>query len=414
MINLKNFFYSSVIFIITIFLINSEFIGNFYWQAASLFADHNLLVDWLECNSIGVNLYTLEELICNDRKVPLFNYGHVLLLFPWHEQLDTFYRFYMPYSIIFIFIFLTIKIFNPQKRIEKVLLILCLLSPSTLLGFDRLNIDLFIYISVAVICFNRVYFINWFLTLLMSFIKIYPAALFINIFFENPNRLRKNIIYIVAILSLLTLVYFFYFKEYILFFLNNISAGRAGYHFLFSLNALPKIFKYVFNFNYQLMLIIFYSLFIYSTIKLYSNNIVNLKETKIDIFSTNSKLFMMGGFLTLINFLFFSNWFYREIFLILTLPYLLNFKSEVKTNAYSWIIYIFIARYLFLFVYSYINIHDEITYVDSVRVFSNKFLLVIFIKSILDFLIMFFISAILIKKSKIYIDNFIIKKTTPL
>ena len=405
MINLKNIFYSFIIFLITILLIKSEFIGNFYLQASFLFTDHSPLVDWLECNSVGVNLYTLEQLICNDRKVPLFNYGHALLIFPWNELLDIFYRVYLPYGVIFIFITLTVKIINPQKKIEIILLFLCLMNPSTLLGFDRLNVDLFVYILAIVICFNRIYFINWFFILFMSFIKIYPAALFVNIFFENPKRLPKHIVLIIASLFLFTMIYFFYFKDYILFFLNNISAGRAGYHFLFSLNSLPKIFKYILNFNYQFLLIIFYSLFIYSVVKFYRIYASFIKEKNDDIFSVDSKLFMIGGFLTLVNFLFFSNWFYREIFLILMMPYFLHKKNDNKLNIYSMIIYILIVRYFFLFIYSYINIHDDIIHIDSIRVFSNKFLLVIFIKSILDFIIMGLISSILFKKSKTYIKK---------
>jgi hypothetical protein len=87
------------------------------------------------------------------------------------------------------------------------------------------------------------------------------------------------------------------------------------------------------------------------------------------------------------------------------MPYFLHKKNDNKLNIYSMIIYILIVRYFFLFIYSYINIHDDIIHIDSIRVFSNKFLLVIFIKSILDFIIMGLISSILFKKSKTYIKK---------
>jgi hypothetical protein len=399
--------YSLFIFITIVLLINSNFIGNFYWQQLSLFGDHETLVNWLECNSIGVDLYTTEQLVCNNKNISIFNYGHILLVLPWNETLDSFYRTYLPYITIFLFIFLTIKIINPKKKIELVLLFLCLFNPSTLLGFDRLNIDLIIYLFTIIICFNRIYFLNWFFTWCLTLTKVFPAVLFINIFFENPKRSLKNILIIIIFIVLITFVYFFFFKDFILFFLDNISAGRAGYHYLFSLNSLPKIFKYIFNSDYQLLLIIFYSLFIYLVIKSYKKYSSEIKESDIDTFSVDSKLFMVGGYLTVINFLIFSNWFYREIFIILMIPYILHNKISTTFNFNYLFINILIARYIFLFVYGYTNIHDDISYVNSVRVFSNKFLIIIFIKSVFDFFIMCIFSSILFQKSKLYFKRLI-------
>jgi len=412
--SIEKIIYIFLIFSISLFLINSNYSGNFYWQYPSLFDDHpvlfddhNSFIDWLECNAIGVDLFTSEKLICNNREVAAFNYGNAILILPWNQSLDIYYRNYQPYILIFIFVLLTVKIINPQKNIAKILLFLCILNTSTLMAFDRANVDLFIYISVIIICFNRIYFINWFLTLFVTFIKIYPAALFVNIFFENSKRSLRSIMIIIFFILLLTVVYFFYFKDYVLFFLNNLSGGKAGYHYLFSLNSLPKILKYVFNFNYQILLIIFYSLFVYSVIKFYKKYAYNIKETDDDIFSLNSKLFMIGGFVTVISFSVFSNWLHREIYLILMIPYVLHNKIGSTYNFNYLFIHILVIRYIFLFIYGYINVHDDITYVESVRVFSNKFLIIIFIKSIFDFFIMGIFSSILFQKSKLYFKRLI-------
>ena len=399
--SIEKIIYIFLIFSISIILIKSSYLGNFYWQFSSLFVDHNHFIDWLECDAIGVNLFTSEKLICNNRDVATFNYGNAILILPWNQSLDIFYRDYLPYVLIFIFILLTIKIINPQNNKDRILLFLCILNPSTLLAFDRLNVDLFIYVFAIIICFNRIYLINWLLTLFVSFIKVYPATLFVNIFFENLKRSLKSIMIIIIFIFLLTVVYFFYFKDYVLFFLNNISGGKAGYHYLFSLNSLPKILKYVFDFNYQILLIIFYSLFIYSVVKFYKKYTCNIEEIDDDIFSLNSKLFMIAGFLSIISFSIFSNWFYREIFLILMLPYVLHNKIGPTYSFNNLFIHILVIRYIFLFIYGYINIHDNLTYVESVRVFSSKFLIIIFIKSIFDFFIMGIFSAILFRKSKL-------------
>ena len=154
--SIEKIIYIFLIFSISLFLINSNYSGNFYWQYPSLFDDHNHFIDWLECDAIGVNLFTSEKLICNNREVATFNYGNAVLILPWNQSLDIFYRDYLPYILIFIFVLLTVKIINPQKNIAKILLFLCILNPSTLMAFDRVNVDLFIYVFVIIICFNRI------------------------------------------------------------------------------------------------------------------------------------------------------------------------------------------------------------------------------------------------------------------
>ena len=396
---------SILIFFLSIILINSNLVSNFYWQGSSLFGDFNSVINWLECNAIGVDLYTKASLICNGKQVSLFNYGHAILILPWSQTLDIFYRDFLPYILIFIFIFLTIKIIKPTGKVEVILLFLCLMNPSTLFAYDRLNVDLLVYILAITICFNRIYFINWFLTLFISFVKIYPATLFINVFLEDQKRTLIKICLIIILIFLSTMVYFFYFADYIMYFFSNMTSGKAGYHYLFSLNSLPKIFKYIFNINYQILLVIFYLSFILFVIKIYRNYSSSLNEKNNEIYSLNSKLFMIGGFLTLISYIIFSNWLYREIFLILMIPYVLRSRIDSKNNIFFFLIYFFIARYFFLFLYAYLNIHDGITYENSVRIFSLNFLFAILVKSIFDFIIMGLLASILFQKTKNYILN---------
>ena len=388
---MKILIYTVLIFSISLITINSDIVGNLYWQLSSRFTDYTVMIDWLECQSLGINLYVTEELICNGKTVEPFAYGRTILFLPYNDVLAVFYNKYLPLIIIFLFIFLTIKIINPQNKIEKLLLFLILLNPSTLLAFDRLNFDIIVYIFAIIICFNRLYFINWFSILFLSFIKIYPAALFINIFFENEKRTNKNIFLIILFIFLITLIYAYYYTDTILYLLEHHRGGKAGYHYLFSLNSIPKILRYVFNFNYQILIFLTYSLFIILVIKIYKNFNSLSSQLQNDIFSYNSKLFIVGGYLSIICFFLYSNWFYREIFLILMIPNVLRLKI--------------IARYFYLFIYSYINIHDGITHVNSVRIFSSKFLFIIFLKSVFDFIIMSLFSAILFLKTKIYIKK---------
>jgi len=402
---MKILIYTVLIFSIILITINSDIVGNLYWQLSSRFVDYTVMIDWLECQSLGINLYVTEELICNGKTVVPFAYGPAILFLPYNDVLSVFYNKYLPLIIIFLFIFLTIKIINPQNKIEKLLLFLILLNPSSLLTFDRLNFDIIVYIFAIIICFNRFYFINWFSILFLSFIKIYPAALFINIFFENEKRTNKNIFLIILFIFLITLIYAYYYTDGILYSFEHHWDGKAGYHYLFSLNSIPKILKYVFNFNYQILIFLTYSLFIFLVIKIYKNfNSLSI-QLQNDIFSNNSKLFIVGGYLSIICFFLYSNWFYREIFLILMIPNVLRLKSSTNNKILNLLIYVIIARYFYLFLYSYINIHDGITHINSVRIFSSKFLFIIFLKSVFDFIIMSLFSAILFLKTKIYIKK---------
>ena len=189
--------------------------------------------------------------------------------------------------------------------------------------------------------------------------------------------------------------------------LSNMLPGKPGYHFLFSLNSLPKIFTYIFNINYQILLFVFYSLFIFATVKLYKIITLNYNNMKDELYTKNSKLFIIGGYFSLFLFILVSSYTYKEIFLILLIPLILNMKNKYQSKIFDILLYLFIVRYCYLFLYGFLNIHDGVTFLDGKRIFSNNFLFAIFFKSILDFALMSVISAILYLKTRIYIiDKF--------
>jgi hypothetical protein len=72
---------------------------------------------------------------------------------------------------------------------------------------------------------------------------------------------------------------------------------------------------------------------------------------------------------------------------------------------FNILIYIFIIKYFYSFLYAYANLNDGIFYINSQRIFSNHFLILIFLKSSLDFILMSIISALLFIKTQIYIND---------
>lgn len=413
-INFKNIINVHVIFLIIIFLLlNFNILSNFIWKLPINFADFKMPINWLECYNSGYNLFTIEEINCGTNKnISQFNYGKAFLHIPYNELLDKFYRFILPWLLIYLFVIFTVQILDPKKITEEFLLYLAILNPSTLLMLERMQLDCIFYLAIILSIYNRYFIINWSLGLYFALIKFYPIAILTTIFVENKKRNLKTTFLIILFLSILYFGYLLINKEYYSFMLNNMLPGKAGYHFLFSLNTLPKVFKYVFSIKYQLLLLIFYSLFIYLTILIINKINKEQKNTKIireSLFSKESKLFFISGYFNLFLFLLVSSYAYKEIYLILSIPYIIWLKKNNDSIIFKILYYTIFFRFLFLYIYSYININDGIIFENGIRIFSNYFLITISIKGFIDFILLSMVFSILYIKTIIYLKNMIKK-----
>jgi len=391
---LSKIFFVIITFLIIIFLINSQILENFIWKSSTKFADFTILVSWLECNYLGFDVYNLED----TKKCPNFNsiifYGDIWLNIPFNETLNIFYLNVLPFLIIFLAIFTLTNLINPKSIFEYSILILCLFNPSTMLVLERLAFDIFVFLFIIFINFNRIYFLNWIIIFFLTFTKIYPALLGINIFLENLNRsLKKNFIIIFSLVLISTVYFYLNFDKYLISVIDGASnSGRAGYHYLFSLNTIAKIIK-IFDVNYIFLIVMTYSLFFCFTVFIYKKYKSYLETTLKNIFSPKGKLFLIGGCVILFCYITFSNYAYREIFILLLVPFLLS--SKIKNRFINLIIFILTIRFLFLFPYAYINIYDGISYSEGERIFSDYFIFFISIKGILDFILMSYILSII-------------------
>jgi hypothetical protein len=402
----KNIFHTLILFALIFFLLHSKILSNFVWTFPNLFMDFKGPINWLECHSLGFNLITLESVDCGlGERIGQFNYGYAFLNIPYNEFLGIFYRSYLPWILIFLFVFFSVVIFSPKDKSETLLLYLALLNPSTILLFERMQLDCLFYLAIIFTVYNRYYFIHWFLGIYFALIKFYPIAILISIFVEKKDRSLKFIFFIILFLSCLFFSYLFINKEYYLFMINNMLPGKAGYHFLYSLNSLPKILTYSFAVKYQILLILFYSLFILVTIKIYKKLSVDQNFILNELYTDKSKLYLIAGYFNLFLFTLVSSYAYKEVYLILFIPFILHVKEKYNNKIFNILVYILIVRYIYLFLYAYINVHDEITFIDAQRVFSYKFLITIFFKAILDFILVSFITGILFLKTKFYILN---------
>tara|TARA_B100000900_G_scaffold315635_1_gene274547 strand:+ start:1051 stop:2286 length:1236 start_codon:yes stop_codon:yes gene_type:complete len=408
---LKTILHSFIILIIVLFLLQSDYLKNFIWAASDLFVDFKIPLEWLKCHNLGINLLTVEALNCENRTVSQFNYGYIFLSLPYNEFLDVIYRNYIPWILIISIIFLSTFTINPKNKIEFIILYLSFLNPSSMLLIERMQLDALFYLTILLTTYHRVFFITWILGIIFSLIKFYPVAILITVFLENKKRNLKNILVILLASLFLIYIYMFINWEGYSFMLNNMLPGKAGYHFLFSLNGLAKIFNYLFEIKYQFFLLITYLFFFYLLKKTISKNYSLYEILKSEIYDPKSNIFIISGYFLIFLFIFVSSYAYKEIYLILLLPFIFNFQKRYPDNIFfKNLIRLILFRYMFLFIYGFLNVHDGISFVNGERIFTNYFLIVIFIKSILDWMLMLMIFSILFFKSKIiFIDRFLKK-----
>ena len=83
---------------------------------------------------------------------------------------------------------------------------------------------------------------------------------------------------------------------------------------------------------------------------------------------------------------------------------------HIKENKFlRLIVYFLIFRYVFLFIYGPANVIDSTYHIDDKRYFSQIFLIVTFIKGLLDFVLMSLIGSIVININFQILKSFFLK-----
>ena len=389
-----------LIYLSLVSFLNGTFIYNFMWQTDNIFQDLVMPVKWLECYKAGQDIFK-----STDCAGGTFAYGPIFLTLPINESLKIFYLSYLPYISIFLFVTFVVLSINKKNFLSYVLIFFCIFNPSTLLLLQRMNIDILIFLLLIFLSFNtKFFFLNWSLIFFLTFSKIFPIVSGIIVFLEEKKRSLKKVFLIIFGVSLISFLYLIFNIESYVNFFNGLSANKAGYHFLFSLNAIPKIAKYVLSFNYIFFLVIIYFSFFYLINRLYKKfTFINLN--KINFYSYNFKIFLLGSIISIISFIFFPNYFHREVFLIMTIPFIVSLYYMTKNKFLFFFLLFVVFKYFYLFLFSYVNIYDGLTYANNQRVFSDYFILIIFIKSLIDFIQMSVLTALVLSTLKVFLIN---------
>jgi len=398
----KKIFLFIVSLAILYFLFSQKYIYTFlvsHSGSGDYFGDWEYVVKAIECKS--------NFQICD------FNYGGILLLLPYKDNFNFFYYKIIPIIFIILFVFYVIKIIKLKNYKYYLLTFLLIINPASILVFERANIDILFFIILLTLCYSRVYWINFILINFSFLAKYYPITFFINFIIENKNRSNLRSLFIIFFSIIICLIFIYFDQDGLKGFLGKPGETHfrvgAGWEYYFSIKAIPRVLKYLFDINYIFLLVIFYSLFIYLSIKFYKYfkklNIFN----NLSLHSIENKFFILGINTLILCFLLFSNFYYREIYLIASLPLLIKLKDEIKSKQINYIFIFIVLRYVFLFIYSYFILQGTHHHVNGQRIFYDSFILLASFKGIVDFILISILASFLIfynieilKKLKIF------------
>ena len=133
-----------------------------------------------------------------------------------------------------------------------------------------------------------------------------------------------------------------------------------------------------------------YLLFIYQVYKKSINLNINLD----DKYTFEKKLFLLSSNSLLFCFFIFSNAFYREVFIILIIPYLL---SNINNIYFKNILLFLCLKYLYNFLYTFDLNFETFYHVNDVRIYKKHFLITVFFKGFIDYILMLLIGGITLR-----------------
>jgi len=320
-----------------------------------LFGDWSVIISAIHCKLLDYNIFINNPCDVIGRK---HVYGSILLFIPYFEKYSEFYFLYFPIIVNFIFIYVVISHFALESLKEYILVLFFIFNPATILLMERLNFDIFIFLSIILLCYFRKNLLNLLVILFLSLSKFYPVSL-LPLFFINNKNILKNLIY--TLIFLILLFFSLYLdKENLKEILNNTQQFSAGYFWSFNFFALSKIPFLSTIFSKTSLIIfslLFFIIFFLVGFFIYKNTLVK-KEINLDnINSYNKTLFLISSGVLVSNYFLFNNWIYREVFLFGIIPFLIEISTREKF--FNNLINFIILRFAYFSVSSYFAIFKK-------------------------------------------------------
>jgi hypothetical protein len=265
-----------------------------------------------------------------DNAVDFWNRKFHSISFIW-KNIAILFKFYKPinfyifiYISFFIYIFSFLKIAFIGKKKLNFLFLFFFLTTSSFYLIERGNFDLILFGLITLLCFIKEKKYQLAIIILLAFLKIN----LIYLFFILVKNIKTFLKYFLVAIVILLINYKYVITGYIEIG-NSASVIHYGTFTIIksTIHLLNKIIffevsKYT-NLFGIFFLIIFFLIFFY----LFLKELKKIKIKNINLeFSLIEKLFLAGSFFYIFSFISFSAPDYKLVFLVLTLPYLLEKK----------------------------------------------------------------------------------------
>ncbi len=265
-------------------------------------------------------------------------YGKILLNLPLVEKNLYFYFTIFPVILNVVFLYLSVGLFLINKKLSNIFYsFIFILSAPFILVIERANIDIIIFLFVFLIAKYKNLILSHLVVTFTTMTKFYPIVL-MGIFLMTKKI--KNIL-INLIISIFTITTFIFLqKESLIKIINNKLqfTGSGVYGF-----SIFNFFRPLNNDNYHIFIIFFgifcFLLYFYRTCFFsVDKNFFFLKKNEFE-----NRLFFLSSLIILTCYFAFTNFFYREIFLLGLLPYLFQNLNNGKEKRLTKLILFFLS-----------------------------------------------------------------------
>ena len=317
------------------------------------FGDTQTLLMAAECYKSGFDVF-YGECISDYGIKTGHDYGRSLLYLPTiDEDFKTIFLLTYGCTLIGFLVFVVFRLIKPKSIYENFICLILIFNPTTLLLFERLNLDLLIFLSLVLIVFLKGKYVLKFLIkfLLFSF-KYYPLIFIINFFTENDLKLRNKIIY-TLLLILISFTFIFFSLDDLKYVVSDFEKVGRNIKYSYSINSFSRTINHFNLLDKNLIKpFLILLLFIFSTILyiFFNQKIKSPLEKERHFYYPRAKLFLICTNLLIILYLFFNNNYFREIFFIGVIPYLLIISNE-KCLFSKFCLYLILFKYIFMLVF---------------------------------------------------------------
>ena len=365
-----------------------------------IFADWSVIIKANLCDNLGQDVYI------NNSCDPFGRnhvYGGILLYFPFVENFQKFYLIALPIIINFIFIYIILYLFTFNNKLYLIPATISVFSFPVILSIERANFDIVIFIFLFLISLFRNKIFNFLTLIFLTISKFYPIILGINFLFEK--NMKKFFINSLVFMILISLFVLFQYKELLKIYenLNQFkSYGIYSFSFTSIIFYLEKFEFLINNKNYSywflFLVLIIPSLIIF----IFTFKFVFKNKTTFELNKDNfeDKIYFLSSTVIIVCFFVFSNFVYREIFLLGLIPFILK---KINLNDFKK----FFKNYYYFLILKFL-VSFPITYLYMNKSLVNLKLTVIF-KYILDIYIVALVGALFLAQFYWLFQNLLIK-----